>query len=82
MGGLFHKIKHVHIQLILAVGMQTVFVGLLVLVTQDSIAMCLAFQFLATVPFSWITVACYTTVSLHIPHRDLGAAQGSHRSVC
>lgn len=77
MGGLLHKFKHVHIQLMIAVGMQTVFMALLALVTPRTTAMCLAFQFLATVPFAWVTVGCYTTVSLHIPQRDLGVAHGS-----
>lgn len=77
MGGMLHKVKHVHIQLMVAVGMQTLFMGLLALVTPKTTAMCLAFQFLATVPFAWVTVGCYTTVSLHIPQRDLGVAHGS-----
>lgn len=77
MGGLIHKFKHVHIQLVIAVFMQMLFMGLLALVTPNNTAMCLAFQFLATVPFAWVTLACYTTVSLHIPQRDLGVAHGS-----
>jgi hypothetical protein len=77
MGGLLHKLKYVHIQLMIAVAMQTVFMGLLALVTPHTTAMCLVFQFFATVPFAWVTVGCYTTVSLHIPQRDLGVAHGS-----
>jgi len=77
MGGLIHKFKHVHVQLVIAVFMQMLFMGLLALVNPDRTAMCLVFQFFATVPFAWITVACYTTVSLHIPQRDLGVAHGS-----
>jgi len=77
MGGLIHKFKHVHIQLVIAVFMQMLFMGLLALVDPNRTAMCLVFQFFATVPFAWITVACYTTASLHIPQRDLGVAHGS-----
>ena len=39
--------------------------------------MTLAFQFCTTVPFAWITVACYVTASLQTPQKDLGIAQGS-----
>lgn len=57
--------------------MQMLFMGLLAVVTPKTTATCLVFQFLATVPFAWVTVACYTTISLHIPQRDLGVAHGS-----
>lgn len=33
-------------------------------------------QFLAMLPFGWITLNCYTTASLHVPQRDLGVAIG------
>jgi len=36
----------------------------------------MAVQFLAMLPFAWITLACYTTASLHVPQRDLGIAIG------
>jgi hypothetical protein len=77
MGGLVHKFKYVHIQLTVAVFMQMLFIGLLALVNPNRTAICLIFQFFATVPFAWVTVACYTTASLHIPQRDLGVAHGS-----
>lgn len=35
----------------------------------------LIFQFLAKLP-AWITLACYITASLHVPHKDLGLALG------
>ena len=36
----------------------------------------MACQFLAMLPFGWITLNCYTTASLHVPQRDLGVAIG------
>lgn len=72
-----HKFKHVHIQLVIAAAMQMLFLGLSALDTPRTTAMTLAFQFFATVPFAWVTVACYVTASLHIPQKDLGIAQGS-----
>ena len=77
MGALVHKLKHVHVQLMIAVAMQMLFLGLSALDTPRTTAMTLVFQFFATVPFAWVTVACYVTTSLHIPQKDLGIAQGS-----
>lgn len=77
MGALVHKFKHVHIQLMIAVAMQMLFLGLSALDTPKTTAMTLAFHFFATVPFAWVRVACYVTASLHIPQKDLGIAQGS-----
>ena len=65
MGALVHKFKHVHFQLMTAVAMQTLFLALSALDTPRTTAQTLAFHFLATVPFAWVTVACYVTASLH-----------------
>lgn len=70
MGALVHKFKHVHIQLMIAVAMQMLFLGLSALDTPKTTAMTLAFHFFATVPFAWVTVACYVTASLHIPQKN------------
>ena len=77
MGALVHKFKHVHIQLVIAVAMQMLFLALSALDTPKTTAMTLVFQFFATVPFAWVTVTCYVTASLHIPQKDLGIALGS-----
>lgn len=61
MGALVHKFKHVHIQLMVGVSMQTLFLGLSALDTPSTTAQTLAFHFLATVPFAWVTAACYVT---------------------
>jgi hypothetical protein len=71
-----HYIKYVHYQLTFAVFMQTLFFGLAALITPTNINWLMAVQFLAMLPFAWITLACYTTASLHVPQRDLGIAIG------
>ncbi|KAK6365118.1 hypothetical protein LTS17_011596 [Exophiala oligosperma] len=74
--GLVHYIKHVHYQLTFSVFMQTLFFGLAALITPHNINWVMAVQFLAMLPFGWITLNCYTTASLHVPQRDLGVAIG------
>ncbi|PMD35946.1 putative major facilitator superfamily transporter [Hyaloscypha variabilis F] len=73
---LVHYIKHVQFQLTFAVFMQTLFFGLAALITPTNINWLMACQFLAMLPFGWITLNCYTTASLHVPQRDLGVAIG------
>ena len=78
LGGLIPHIRHVHLQLLVGIGMQTVFTALCALITPnpDTIPMALVFQLLANIPYAWITLCCYITAGLHIPHRDLGLALG------
>jgi len=73
---LVHYIKYVHYQLTFSVFMQTLFFGLAALITPHNINWVMAVQFLAMLPFGWITLNCYTTASLHVPQRDLGVAIG------
>ena len=73
---LVHYIKHVHYQLTFAVFMQTLFFGLAALITPTNLNWLMAVQFLAMLPFGWITLNCYTTASLNVPQRDLGVAIG------
>lgn len=56
--------------------MQTLFFGLAALITPTNINWLMAVQFLAMLPFGWITLNCYTTASLNVPQRDLGVAIG------
>ncbi|KAK5164808.1 uncharacterized protein LTR77_009472 [Saxophila tyrrhenica] len=74
--GLVHKIKFVHYQLTFAVFMQTLFFGLAALITPHNLNWLMAVQFLAMLPFGWITLNCYTAASLNVPQRDLGVAIG------
>ncbi|KIX09124.1 uncharacterized protein Z518_00202 [Rhinocladiella mackenziei CBS 650.93] len=76
LGGLIYKMKHVPIQMAVAVAIQTTFMALQALITPHHIAMGMVFQTLASLPFGWILIACYVTVGLHVPHRDLGLAYG------
>ena len=50
------------------------------LITPDTVPIALIFQLFANVPFTWITLACYITASLHMPQRDLGLALGLIRN--
>ncbi|KIW52004.1 hypothetical protein PV05_10666 [Exophiala xenobiotica] len=74
--GLVHYIKYVHYQLTFSVFMQTLFFGLAALITPHNINWVMAVQFLAMLPFGWVTLNSYTTASLHVPQRDLGVAIG------
>ena len=71
-----HKIKHVTWQLTFAVFMQTLFFGLAALITPTNLNWLMACQFLAMLPFGWITLNCYTAASLNVPQKDLGVAIG------
>ncbi|KAF2258090.1 MFS general substrate transporter [Lojkania enalia] len=73
---LVHYIKHVHFQLIFANLMQTLFFGFAALITPNNLGWLMACQFLAMLPFGWITLLCYTTASLNVPQRDLGVEIG------
>lgn len=76
LGGVIHKIKHVHWQLTFAIAVQTTFTALQSICGPGDAGMLLAFQCLANIPFAWITLACYITAGLHVPQRDLGLALG------
>ena len=58
-----HKIKYVQWQLTFAVFMQTLFFGLAALITPTNLSWLMACQFLAMLPFGWITLNCYVRVS-------------------
>jgi hypothetical protein len=73
---LVHYIKFVQYQLTFAVFMQTLFFGLAALITPTNLNWLMACQFLAMLPFGWITLNCYTAASLNVPQRDLGVAIG------
>ena len=56
--------------------MQTLFFGLAATITPTNLSWLQACQFLAMLPFGWITLNCYTAASLNVPQRDLGVAIG------
>lgn len=74
--GLVHKIKRVNYQLTFAVFMQTLFFALAALITPNNLSWLMACQFMAMLPFGWITLNCYTAASLNVPQKDLGVAIG------
>lgn len=76
LGGLVFKIKHIHLQLLVAIVIQTIFTAAMAAITPDRVAMGIVFQALANLPFAWVTIIAYVTASLHVPHRDLGLALG------
>lgn len=58
-GSFIDKIKHVHLQLVFGIAMQTLFAGLFALITPARLGMTMAFQCFANIPFAWITLCCY-----------------------
>lgn len=76
LSSLIYKIKHVPIQFFVGTFVQTLFLGLYALITPDTLAMALVFQFFANIPFAWLTLLSYVTAGLHIPQKDLGLASG------
>ena len=75
-GALVYKFKHIPAQLMVAIGIQSIAVALMGLITPDRLVMGLVFQFFANLPFSWVLTICYVTVGLHVPQRDIGLAYG------
>jgi hypothetical protein len=73
---LVHRIKHVKIQIICALVVQTVFIGCYSTVVPDSRAGWMALQFFAQGCFPMIALLCYVTAGLHVPQKDLGIASG------
>jgi len=71
-----YKMKHVPVQFTVGTFIQTLFLGLYALITPDTLAMALVFQFFANIPFAWLTLLSYVTAGLHVPQRDLGLASG------
>ena len=56
--------------------MQTLFFALAALITPHNLSWLMACQFMAMLPFGWITLNCYTAASLNVPQKDLGVAIG------
>lgn len=76
LGSLISKLKHVHLQLVAGIAMQTLFAGLFAVLTPNTLGAALAFQLLANLPFAWITLNCYIIAGLNVPQRDLGLSLG------
>jgi hypothetical protein len=71
-----HKIKHFKIQIVVALVIETLFVALYAIAVPGHKAAWMAFQFFGQGCFTWITILCYVTASLHVPQRQLVIAAG------
>lgn len=73
---LVHKVKHIKIQILVALVIQTVFTACYSAVIPSNKAGWMALQFFAQACFPCVTVLCYVTAGLHVRQRDLGIASG------
>ena len=71
-----HKFKHLRIQIVLALVIQTLFTGLYAATLPSHKAAWMAFQFFGQMCFSWVTLCSYVVVGLHVKQKDLGTATG------
>jgi hypothetical protein len=71
-----HKIKHVKVQIIVALTVQTLFIALYSVAVPNNRRLWMAFQFFGMGCFPAVTVLCYITAGLHVRQRDLGIASG------
>ncbi|KIX04491.1 uncharacterized protein Z518_05361 [Rhinocladiella mackenziei CBS 650.93] len=73
---LVHKFKHIKIQILVALVIQTAFTACYSTVIPTNKAGWMALQFFAQACFPCVTVLCYVTAGLHVRQRDLGIASG------
>jgi MFS family permease len=73
---LVHRIKHIKIQIVSALVIQTIFIACYSTVVLSNRSGWMALQFFAQSCFPLITVLCYVTAGLHVRQRDLGIASG------
>lgn len=74
---LIHKIKHVRLQIVFAIALQTIFTGLYAYAVQPGHkAAWVTFQFFGTMGFAWITLVATVLISVNVPLSDLGIASG------
>lgn len=73
---LAHRIKHIKIQILGALIIQTVFIACYSTVVPFNRSGWMGLQFVAQSCFPLITVLCYVTAGLHVRQRDLGIASG------
>lgn len=73
---LVHKIKHVRIQIIVALVIQTVFTACYAAVLPHNRAAWMAFQFFGQSCFAWVTTLAYVSSGLFVPQEELGVSAG------
>jgi len=76
MPSLVHKIKHVRIQIIVALVIQTVFTACYAAVIPHNKAAWMAFQFFGQACFTWVTTLAYVSSGLFVPQDELGVSAG------
>lgn len=75
--GLLHLTKAPKVFIVLAIFLQTLFVGLYAYAVPDHHGPWIAFQFFGQGCFDWIVTCSIVNVSLHVRHSDLGLAIGA-----
>lgn len=72
-----HKVKHLKLQVVVAMVVQLVFASLYSYgVMLEHKGAWMACQFFGAASFGWVTTLAYVSASLHVPLRDLGLAAG------
>jgi Fungal trichothecene efflux pump (TRI12) len=71
------RVKHLRIQLIIAIAWQVIWVGCLCTLTPTSKGAGEAFVYLGGIGVSWTIGICLVSISLGVPHKWLGAATGA-----
>ncbi|KAG0650133.1 Core trichothecene cluster (CTC) 12 [Hyphodiscus hymeniophilus] len=71
-----HKIKHIRVQIIVAVAIQTIFTACYALTIPGHKSAWMALQFFGNSTFAWSTLCGYVTAGVNVPLRELGIATG------
>lgn len=71
-----HKIKHVRIQIIVALVIQTAFTAAYAAVIPNNKAAWMALQFFGQCSFAWVTTLAYVASGLFVPQEELGVSAG------
>jgi len=77
LGFVTRRVKHLRIQLIIAIAWQVIWVGCLCTLTPTSKGAAEAFVYLGGIGVSWTIGVCLVSISLAIPHKWIGAATGA-----
>ncbi|KIM94667.1 hypothetical protein OIDMADRAFT_135585 [Oidiodendron maius Zn] len=76
MPSLVHKIKHVRIQIIVALTIQTVFTACYATIIPHHRIAWMIFQMFGLSCFTWVTTLAYVSSGLFVPHDELGVSAG------
>ncbi|KAG4437125.1 hypothetical protein IFR05_007387 [Cadophora sp. M221] len=71
-----HKIKHVRLQIIFALIIQTAFTAAYAAVIPNNKAAWMALQFFGQCCFAWVTTLAYVASGLFVPQEELGVSAG------